>query len=160
MLASYVFMTILTAIFVKSGSAAAGSASVFFLFTFNAFYSLAGTALAYVYVLELLPYAMRTKGLAISNLVDQAARCVAAHLHILVVASVLTVFLVLTACSTPTPTPSPSTPSPTTVSAPLRLPAPLPRACILTHTPFPSHRLHRLHCHPRDLLRRCVPVLS
>ncbi len=66
MLLSYVFMTILTALFAKTGNQAAGSASVFFLFTFNAFYSLAGTALAYVYVLELLPYAMRTKGLALS----------------------------------------------------------------------------------------------
>jgi len=66
MLVSYVFMTILTAVFARTGNQAAGSASIFFLFLFNAAYSLAGTALAYVYVLEILPYAMRTKGLAIS----------------------------------------------------------------------------------------------
>ena len=74
MLASYVLLTVLTAVFATRGNATAGSASVFFLFTFNAAYSLAGTALAYVYVLELLPYAMRTKGLAISNMADQIAR--------------------------------------------------------------------------------------
>lgn len=120
MLISYVIFTVLSAVYARTGNAAAGQASVAFIFTFNAgkylkllyqafllicpthadllphtAYALAGTALAYVraglpsrtessahtlvasieqtYALELLPQRLRTKGIAISNFVDQLA---------------------------------------------------------------------------------------
>lgn len=73
MLVSYIIFTSLNATFNKTGNKAVGSASIPFLFTFNASYSLAATALCYLYCLEILPQGMRAKGMAISLFIDYGA---------------------------------------------------------------------------------------
>lgn len=73
MLVSYVIFTALNATFVNTGTKSIGIASIPFLFLFNASYSLAGTALCYLYCLEILPQGLRAQGMALMLIIDYGA---------------------------------------------------------------------------------------
>ena len=73
MLVSYTIFTALSAVYAKNGSKSIGGASIAFLFLFNASYSLAGTALCYLYPLEILPQGLRATGMAYQLFLDYAA---------------------------------------------------------------------------------------
>jgi hypothetical protein len=65
MLVSYIIITALSATFAQTARAAIGTAVVPFLFIFFGFYASAWTIMCFSYTTEILPYNMRTKGLAI-----------------------------------------------------------------------------------------------
>jgi MFS family permease len=73
MLCSYVVITALSATFANTGKAAAGTAVIPFLFIFFGFYDIAWTIQCYSYTTEILPYDLRTKGLAIFVCVQNLA---------------------------------------------------------------------------------------
>ncbi|THY11718.1 general substrate transporter [Aureobasidium pullulans] len=64
MLVSFIIVTALSATFAEHGIAAAGSATVAFLFIFFGFYDIAFTPLSIAYPVEILPYNLRSKGLS------------------------------------------------------------------------------------------------
>ena len=59
--------------FAETGKAALGIAAVPFLFFFFGFYDIAWTPLNYAYVVEIMPFHLRTKAIAIYNFVQQMA---------------------------------------------------------------------------------------
>ncbi|RXK35972.1 hypothetical protein M231_06795 [Tremella mesenterica] len=65
MLLSYCVITGLSAGYAQHGTKAVGTAVIPFLFIFYGFYDIDWTPLAYAYPVELLPYHMRIKGMAI-----------------------------------------------------------------------------------------------
>ncbi|KAK7179854.1 hypothetical protein DPSP01_004595 [Paraphaeosphaeria sporulosa] len=66
MLVSFIFVTALSAVFAERGIKAAGSAVVAFLFIFFGFYDIAFTPLSVAYIVEILPFRLRSKGLSIN----------------------------------------------------------------------------------------------
>lgn len=64
-------VTITSAIYAKNGSQAAAYGTVVFLFLYNAAFNIACNPLLYCYTPEILPYSMRTKGLALQVLSGQ-----------------------------------------------------------------------------------------
>jgi MFS family permease len=66
MLASFIVVTALSATFAEHQIKAAGSATVAFLFIFFAFYDIAFTPLSIAYPVEILPFSLRAKGLAVN----------------------------------------------------------------------------------------------
>ncbi|KAK0288086.1 hypothetical protein LTR91_008546 [Friedmanniomyces endolithicus] len=66
MLVSFVVVTALSAVFAEHGIAAAGSATVAFLFIFFGFYDIAFTPLSIAYPVEILPFRLRAKGLSVN----------------------------------------------------------------------------------------------
>lgn len=68
MFLSYAAVMGLSAGFANTGSASMGIAVIPFLFIYYAFYDFAWTPLPWFYVPEVIPYTLRTKGLALLNL--------------------------------------------------------------------------------------------
>ncbi|KAF2496670.1 hexose transporter [Lophium mytilinum] len=66
MLASFIVVTALSAVFAEQHIKAAGSAVVAFLFVFFGFYDLAFTPLSIAYPVEILPFHLRSKGFSIN----------------------------------------------------------------------------------------------
>lgn len=66
MLASFIIVTALSATFAEHAIRAAGGATVAFLFIFFAFYDIAFTPLSIAYPVEILPFSLRAKGLAVN----------------------------------------------------------------------------------------------
>ncbi|KAI7505100.1 general substrate transporter [Hortaea werneckii] len=66
MLASFIIVTALSATFAEHAIKAAGGATVAFLFIFFAFYDIAFTPLSIAYPVEILPFSLRAKGLAVN----------------------------------------------------------------------------------------------
>ncbi|KAH8822939.1 hexose transporter-like protein [Flagelloscypha sp. PMI_526] len=73
MLISYCIITALSATFAKTQKSGTGIAVIPFLFIFFGFYDIAWTIQCYSYTTEILPYDMRTKGLAIFVCVQNLA---------------------------------------------------------------------------------------
>lgn len=71
MIMANVPVTITSAVYAKHGSQAAAYATVVFLFLYNAAFNIACNPLLYCYTPEILPYSMRTKGLALQVLSGQ-----------------------------------------------------------------------------------------
>lgn len=72
-LVTYAAFTACSAIFDKNESPAAGRAAVALIYLHSAAYDAAYSIMYYTYVLEVLPYDMRAKGMAVSLVVDYAA---------------------------------------------------------------------------------------
>lgn len=72
MLASNIGITVTSAVFAQNEAKAAAYMAVLFLFTYNGSFNIACNPLAYAYPTEILPYSMRTKGLALMVAVGQA----------------------------------------------------------------------------------------
>ncbi|GAA5859009.1 hypothetical protein JCM8547_003966 [Rhodosporidiobolus lusitaniae] len=72
-LLTYSGLTAACAVYAKNASPDAGRAAVAMIFLYSAFYDVAWSILFYSYVLEILPYGQRTKGMAICLVVDYAA---------------------------------------------------------------------------------------
>lgn len=51
----------------KSTNSAAGIAVLFFIFFFSPWYNIGNNALAYTYMVELFPYAQRSRGISIEQ---------------------------------------------------------------------------------------------
>lgn len=66
MLLSFIVVTALSATFAEHGVRAAGGATVAFLFIFFGFYDIAFTPLSIAYPVEILPFALRAKGLSVN----------------------------------------------------------------------------------------------
>lgn len=75
MLASFIVVTALSATFAEHAIKAAGSATVAFLFIFFAFYDIAFTPLSIAYPVEILPFSLRAKGLAVNLTTVFGAGC-------------------------------------------------------------------------------------
>ncbi|KAF4540679.1 Sugar transporter [Lasiodiplodia theobromae] len=73
MMAANVPLTVASARYAAKGSQGAARAVVVFLFLYNAAFNLACNPLLYAYVTEILPYGVRTKGLALQIAASQAA---------------------------------------------------------------------------------------
>jgi hypothetical protein len=85
MLLCYTFITVTAAVYRKTatwdekgelatpGDKNAGNAFVFFIFAFNAAYAIAYTPLLVSYTVEILPFQIRAKGLAVMNLAVTAS---------------------------------------------------------------------------------------
>ncbi|CVK95515.1 related to hexose transporter protein [Fusarium mangiferae] len=73
MLASFIIVTALSAVFAEHGTKAAGYCVVAFLFIFFGFYDIAFTPLSIAYAVEILPFDLRSKGLSINLTVVFAA---------------------------------------------------------------------------------------
>ncbi|KAH7042072.1 hypothetical protein B0J12DRAFT_762143 [Macrophomina phaseolina] len=76
MIAANVPLVVASARYAEDGSKAAAYATVVLLFLYNAAFNVACNPLIYVYTAELLPYALRTKGLGVQIAVSQAAPAV------------------------------------------------------------------------------------
>ncbi|GAA6016806.1 hypothetical protein JCM10207_003258 [Rhodosporidiobolus poonsookiae] len=72
-LVTYSMLTAASAVYAKNESTAAGQAAVAMIFLYSAVYDVAWSIMYYSYTLEILPFHMRTKGMAISLVVDYAA---------------------------------------------------------------------------------------
>ncbi|KAG7528002.1 hypothetical protein FFLO_06457 [Filobasidium floriforme] len=68
MLCCFVIITACSAVYAQRGDTGAGKAVLAFLYIYFGFYDCAFTSMTYVYLLEILPYSLRTKGFAIFNL--------------------------------------------------------------------------------------------
>lgn len=73
MICANVPLTISSAQYSKTGSKGAAYSTVVFLFLYNAAFNIACNPLLYSYTTELLPYSIRTKGLAVQIAVSEAA---------------------------------------------------------------------------------------
>ncbi|KAL5586409.1 hypothetical protein FOBRF1_016279 [Fusarium oxysporum] len=73
MLASFIVVTALSAVFAEHGTKVAGYCVVAFLFVFFGFYDIAFTPLSIAYPVEILPFDLRSKGLSINLTVVFAA---------------------------------------------------------------------------------------
>lgn len=69
----FTLITILTGIFTRTGSKSASYASVAFIYLYSGVHNLGWTGAMLLYVVEILPYSMRTKGLSIFWLVTGLA---------------------------------------------------------------------------------------
>lgn len=72
MICSNIGITITSAIFDKQGGNTTAYCAILFLFLYNAGFNIACNPLAYSYPTEILPYSMRTKGLAAMVAIGQA----------------------------------------------------------------------------------------
>ncbi|GAA5821781.1 hypothetical protein JCM11251_001021 [Rhodosporidiobolus azoricus] len=66
-------ITVTSAVYDKNTSVHAGRATIAFIFLYSALYNISWSIQFYSYVLEILPYGQRTKGMAVCLLVDYAA---------------------------------------------------------------------------------------
>lgn len=66
MLVSLGIVTALSAVFAQSGNTAAGTAVVPMLYIFFGFYDIAFTPLSISYIVEILPFHLRAKGLSMN----------------------------------------------------------------------------------------------
>ncbi|QRV80018.1 Sugar (and other) transporter [Ceratobasidium sp. AG-Ba] len=73
MLVGYALLTACSATFAKTHNAHAGHGVIAFIFVFNGFYAIAYTPLLVSYTVEILPFFLRAKGLALMNLCVLAA---------------------------------------------------------------------------------------
>jgi MFS family permease len=73
MLVSFIIITACSAVYANTKQVAAGRAVMAFLFVYFGFYDIAFTGLTIAYPLEILPFSLRAKGLAILNFVIVAA---------------------------------------------------------------------------------------
>ncbi|KAF3005415.1 hypothetical protein E8E14_000412 [Neopestalotiopsis sp. 37M] len=73
MIMANVPLTIASAMYSNHGSQAAAYTTVVFLFLYNAAFNVACNPLLYCYTTEILPYSIRTRGLALQILVSQVA---------------------------------------------------------------------------------------
>ena len=73
MLASFIIITACSAVYANTQQVAAGRAVMAFLFIYFGFYDIAFTGLTLAYPLEILPFSLRAKGLAILNFTISAA---------------------------------------------------------------------------------------
>lgn len=73
MILANVPLTIASAMYSNHGSQAAAYTTVVFLFLYNAAFNVACNPLLYCYTTEILPYSIRTRGLALQILVSQVA---------------------------------------------------------------------------------------
>ena len=67
MLVSYAIITAMSGTYEKTHNAGAGRALLAFVFIFNGFYAIAYTPLLVSYTVEILPFLIRAKGLAVMN---------------------------------------------------------------------------------------------
>lgn len=67
MLVSYALITAMSGTYEKTANASAGRALLAFVFLFNGFYAIAYTPLLVSYTVEILPFLIRAKGLAVMN---------------------------------------------------------------------------------------------
>lgn len=81
-------LTISSAMYKKHGSQSAASASVAFMFIYNAAFNIGCNPLPYSYVPEVLPYSIRAKGLALFFFVSQAALLVNQYVNPIAMASI------------------------------------------------------------------------
>jgi hypothetical protein len=72
-LVGYALLTACSATFAKTGNAHAGHGVLAFIFVFNGFYAIAYTPLLVSYTVEILPFFLRAKGLALMNFCVLAA---------------------------------------------------------------------------------------
>ncbi|GAA6033239.1 hypothetical protein JCM8097_003011 [Rhodosporidiobolus ruineniae] len=72
-LVMYSCITACSAVYAQNGSPGAGRATVAFIYLYSGLYDIAWSVFFYSYVLEILPYGQRTKGMAICLFVDYAA---------------------------------------------------------------------------------------
>jgi MFS family permease len=84
MLVSFIAVTALSATFAEHAIKAAGSATVAFLFIFFAFYDIAFTPLSIAYPVEILPFSLRAKGLAVNLTTVFGAGCKYTHVYVLI----------------------------------------------------------------------------
>jgi len=68
MLVGYASLTACAGVFQNTGSKGAGHGVLAFIFIFNGFYAIAYTPLLVSYTVEILPFFLRAKGLALMNL--------------------------------------------------------------------------------------------
>jgi len=73
MLISYALITAMSGTYEKTANASAGRALIAFVFLFNGFYAIAYTPLLVSYTVEILPFLIRAKGLAVMNFSVMAA---------------------------------------------------------------------------------------
>lgn len=66
MLVSYVIWTVLTSIFIRTADHNAGNAVVAFIFIYYFFYDIAWTPLLVAYPVEIFPYTLRARGVAVT----------------------------------------------------------------------------------------------
>lgn len=75
MLCAFIVITALSAVFTRQRITAAGTAVVPFLFIFFGFYDIAFTPLSISYIVEILPFSLRAKGLSANLTVRVTERC-------------------------------------------------------------------------------------
>jgi MFS family permease len=73
MIAANVALTVSSAMYAEHNAKAAGYAAVVLLFFYNAAFNVACNPLVYCYPTELLPFAIRARGLSVMIAVSQAA---------------------------------------------------------------------------------------
>jgi MFS family permease len=73
MVISYAIITAMSATYEKTANASAGRALLAFVFLFNGFYAIAYTPLLVSYTVEILPFFIRAKGLAVMTFSVQGA---------------------------------------------------------------------------------------
>jgi hypothetical protein len=73
MLVSYSIITAMSATYEKTANVGSGRTLLAFVFIFNAFYAIAYTPLLVSYTVEILPFLIRAKGLAVMNFSVMAA---------------------------------------------------------------------------------------
>ena len=73
MIAANVPLTISSAMYKQHGSTAAAYSTIVFLFLYNAAFNIACNPLLYCYTTEILPYSIRSRGLAVQVLASQVA---------------------------------------------------------------------------------------
>lgn len=88
MICSNIGITITSAVFEKNGNNAAAYMAIAFLFLYNAGFNIACNPLAYSYPTEILPYSMRTKGLAAMVAVGQALLIVSQYANPVAIAAI------------------------------------------------------------------------
>lgn len=88
MICSNVGITITSAVFDRNGSEPAAYMAIVFLFLYNAGFNIACNPLAYSYPTEILPYSMRTKGLAVMVAIGQALLIVSQYANPIAIAAI------------------------------------------------------------------------
>jgi MFS family permease len=88
MICSNVGITITSAVFDRNGADAAAYMAIVFLFFYNAGFNIACNPLAYSYPTEILPYSMRTKGLAVMVAIGQALLIVSQYANPVAIAAI------------------------------------------------------------------------
>lgn len=88
MIMANVPLTISSAMYTNHGSQGAAYATVVFLFLYNAAFNIACNPLLYCYTTEILPYSIRTRGLALQILVSQIALTVNQYVNPIALASI------------------------------------------------------------------------
>jgi MFS family permease len=88
MICSNIGITVTSAVFDRNGADAAAYMAIVFLFFYNAGFNIACNPLAYSYPTEILPYSMRTKGLAVMVAIGQALLIVSQYANPVAIAAI------------------------------------------------------------------------